>query len=181
MRRFVISLVTALALAAPMAAKAEQKIGYVNLQRALNEVAEGQAAKAKLKNQFDQAQARLDKEQKQLQARKEELDKKRLAMDEATLRKNMEALDADLKRVAGLYAQLQKELSEAEQKATKEIFAKMQKVTADIAQKEGFTYVFEANESGIVYAPPSLDLTNDLVRTYNAQNPGGGAQGGKKK
>lgn len=171
MRRALLSLFALCAFVLPSASALAVdggKIGYVNLQRALNEVEEGRAAKAKLKSQFDQSQTRLDKEQKALQARKEELDKKRLAMDEATLRKNMEELDADLKRVAGLYAQLQKELSEAEQKATKEIFAKMQQVVGQIAEAEGFTYVFEANESGIVYAPASLDLTNDLVRKYNA-------------
>jgi outer membrane protein len=171
MRRVLLSLFALCAFVLPSAsalAAESGKIGYVNLQRALNEVEEGKSARARLKAQFDQSQTRLDKEQKALQARKEELDKKRLAMDEATLRKNMEQLDADLKRVAGLYAQLQKELSEAEQTATKDIFAKMQQVVAQIAEAEGFTFVFESNESGIVYAPASLDLTNDLVRKYNA-------------
>lgn len=171
MRRVLLSLFALCAFVLPATssfAAETGKIGYVNLQRALNEVEEGKAAKARLKSQFDQSQARLDKEQKTLQARKEELDKKRLAMDEATLRKNMEELDNDLKRVAGVFAQLQKELSEAEQRATKEIFAKMQQLVGQIAEAEGYTYVFEANESGIVYAPPSLDLTNDLVRKYNA-------------
>ena len=32
--------------------------------------------------------------------------------------------------------------------------------------------VFEKTDSGLVYAPPSLDLTNELVRLYNDQNKG---------
>ncbi|WP_373049447.1 OmpH family outer membrane protein [Vulgatibacter sp.] len=169
MRRLFVPLLTAFALLLPGAAfAADGKIGYVNLQRALNEVTEGQAAKAKLKSQFEQSQKQLDQEQKALKAKKDELDKKRLAMDEATLRQKMGELDKELVRVSGLYAKLQKELSEAEAQATKQIFAKMQQVVSQIAEQEGFTYVLEANESGIVYAPPSLDLTNDLVRKYNA-------------
>jgi len=168
MRRVLFPLLAAMALLLPGAANAADKIGYVNLQRALNEVAEGQAAKARLKAKFEASQKQLDQEQNALKARKDELDKKRLAMDDATLRQKMGELDQEMVRVSGLYARLQKELSEEEAKATKDIFAKMQQLVGQIAQAEGFSYVFEANESGIVYGPPSLDLTNDLVRKYNA-------------
>ena len=167
MRRILVPLLTMCALLLPGAASAEIKIGYVNLQRALNEVAEGQAARSKLKAQFEKSQQQLDKEQEALKAKKEELDKKRLAMDEATLREKSTQLDQELMRVSNLYARMQKELAEAEQRATREIFDKMQKLVGQIAEQQGFTYVFEANESGIVYGPPSLDLTNDLVRRYN--------------
>jgi len=45
---------------------------------------------------------------------------------------------------------------------------KMRGIITSIAQKEGFTMVFDAG--GIAYAPDSLDLTAQLVRTYNEQN-----------
>jgi outer membrane protein len=175
MLRILAAAVLAGALALPAAAQAQvqEKMGYVDLQRALNEVEEGKAAKARLKERFDRSQAQLDKEQKALQAKKEELDKKRMAMDEATLRKQLEELDRELVRVSGLYAKLQKELSDEERKATGEIFAKMRQVIAQIAEQEGLTFVFEVNESGLLYAPPALDLTNELVRRYNAGSKGG--------
>lgn len=170
MRRLLLPLLTITALLLPGFASAAEgmKIGYVNLQRALNEVDEGQAARNRLKAQFEKSQKQLDQEQQALKKKKEELDKKRLAMDEATLRQKMSELDQELVRVSGLYAKLQKELSTAEAEATKEIFGKMQQLVGEIAQAEGFTYVLEANESGLIYGPPSLDLTNDLVRKYNA-------------
>jgi len=34
--------------------------------------------------------------------------------------------------------------------------------------------VFEKTDSGLVYAPPSLDLTNELVRLYNDSHKGKG-------
>jgi outer membrane protein len=36
--------------------------------------------------------------------------------------------------------------------------------------------VLERNDSGLVYALPALDLTNELIRKYNAKFPGGGAK-----
>lgn len=178
MLRTLAAALVAGALALPGVAVAQEKLGYVDLQRALNEVEEGKAAKARLKQKFERSQAQLDKEQNALKARKEELDKKRTAMDETTLRQKAEELDRELVRVSGLYAKLQKELSEEERKATSAIFARMRQLIAEIAEKEGFSFVFEVNESGLLYAPPSLDLTNDLVRRFNAGSKGG-AQGKK--
>ena len=42
-----------------------------------------------------------------------------------------------------------------------------------IAEAEGFTFVFDKSESGLLYAPDSLDITNELVRKYNAKHGAG--------
>ena len=71
------------------------------------------------------------------------------------------------------YMRLQKDLQEKEATETQKIFKRMQAVIAEIAKAEGVTYVFEKN-SGILYAPPALDLTNELIRKFNAIPPPGG-------
>ena len=52
---------------------------------------------------------------------------------------------------------------------TRGIFDKMAAIVREIAEADGFTMVFERNDAGLVYAPPSLDLTNELIRKYNAR------------
>ncbi|HLV60540.1 MAG TPA: OmpH family outer membrane protein [Fredinandcohnia sp.] len=172
MRRIVLSFIALVALAAPGFALADLKIGYVDLQRALNEVQEGKAAKARLQARLEKSQAQLDKEKEALRAKQEELEKKRLAMDEATLRQRLEELDKEMMRYSNLAAQLQRELAEEERQVTQEIFGRMRKIIGEIAEKEGFDFVFEANESGILHAPAALDLTNELVRRYDAAHKG---------
>jgi outer membrane protein len=44
----------------------------------------------------------------------------------------------------------------------------------EIAEADGVSMVLEKG-AGVVYAPPSLDLTNELIRKYNARHPAGGA------
>ena len=51
----------------------------------------------------------------------------------------------------------------------KVIFDKMEAVIKDIAEAEGFTYVFEQQNAGLIVAPPSANMTNELVRRYNAK------------
>jgi outer membrane protein len=56
----------------------------------------------------------------------------------------------------------------------------MAAIVREIAEADGFTMVLEKG-AGIVYAPPALDLTNELIRKYNGRYPGGGAKSGAAK
>jgi hypothetical protein len=65
---------------------------------------------------------------------------------------------------------LQKDLSDRERETTRGIFDKMAGIVREIAEADGFTYVLEKG-AGIVYGPPALELTNELIRKYNARFP----------
>jgi Skp family chaperone for outer membrane proteins len=89
-------------------------------------------------------------------------------MTEAT--RNQKAEDLQ-KRFIDLQQSFEKGRAELAQKQNDEfqpIINKMKAIITSIAQKEGFTMVFDAG--GLAYAPDSLDLTAQLVRTYNEQN-----------
>lgn len=160
------------------AARAEQKLAYVDLQRALVEVEEGKGAKSKLKAEFDKRQKTLDAEQDALKKDKEDLDKRAMAMTDDAKRAKEQELMQKLGEVQQHYMTMQKELSESERQATQAIFGKMETVIAEIAEAEGMTFVFDKN-AGLVYAPTSLDLTTELIRRYNLKYPGG-AKGSSK-
>jgi outer membrane protein len=173
MKRILIAALTLSAMAGlPRPARAEIKIGYVDLQRALEETDEGKKAKAKLKSDFEKKQKELDVRQEELKKMKTELDKQASVLKPEALQQKQQELQQKLIALQETYVRLQKELQEREATETGRIFKRMSTVIAQIAQKEGVTYVLEKN-TGILYAPPSLDLTNELIRMYNAA-PGGG-------
>jgi len=156
-----------------MKAEAQQiKLGYIDMQKALNEVNEGKNAKAKLKRDFDDKQTTLDKKQDELKRLKDDLDKQSLILKEDQKRERMAELQQKFIELQTLYQKLQKELSEREMTITKEIFEKMEAIIAKIAEEEKLTMVFEKSEGRILYAPPSMDFTNDLIRKYNAKFSG---------
>jgi outer membrane protein len=167
-RRIVSGLAVALPLLLPAAARADLKVGYVDLQRALSEVEEARAAKSRLQNSVNAKQKELEREQDALRKEKDTLDKQMTTMnDEARRAKQMEF---EGKYVA-LMQKLEKskaELAESEQKELQPILQRMQQVIGQVAQREGLTLVLDKN-SGLLYAPPSLELTNEVVRLYNDQ------------
>jgi outer membrane protein len=167
------SLLLALACAlAPAAARAEQKIGYVDLQRALNEVEEGKAAKALLKRDFDEKQRQLDAKKTEFDRLQTEFEKQSVVMSEQARKDKAQDLDRRARELQALFVNLQKDLSEREREATRGIFDRMNAIVRDIAEADGFTFVLEKG-AGIVYAPASLEVTNELIRKYNAKYPGG--------
>jgi len=158
-------------------AHADIKLGYVDLQRALIEVGEGQAAKNKLKSEMDKKKSELDAEQAKLTDDKAVLDKQGAMMSEEVRTQKFTEWQKRLYDVMQKAQKVQVELQDKERTELKKIFEKMDPIIAAIAQREGLTMVFEKTDSGLVYAPPSLDLTNELVRTYNEKHPakfGGG-------
>lgn len=164
---FVGGLIFLLLVPAVSLAQSKVKIGYVDMQRVLNEVEDGAKAKDRLKKEFNEKQAQLDRKQEELKRKKEDYDKQSLVLKEDVRRQKQQDLQQDFIELQQLYAKLQKELSENELGLTKEIFDKAQSIIADIAQKDGFTLILDKMEGRILYALPSMDITNEVIRKYN--------------
>jgi outer membrane protein len=181
MRHPLTAALTAALLLAPAIATAQQKIGYVDLQRALNEVDEGKAARAVLKKDFDEKQKQLDVRKTEFDKLQADFEKQAVVMSEQARRDKAQDLDRRARELQSLFVNLQKDLSERERDATRGIFDRMAAIVAEIAEADGFSLVLEKG-AGLVYAPASLDLTNELIRKYNARFPGGAkAQPAAKK
>lgn len=177
-----LCLLTAAAAAlslAPRAARADSKFGYVDLQRALNEVEEGKSAKALLKREMDTKQKAINDKEADLKKQKDDLEKQRVVMAPEAVKDKEAALDRQLMEFQMMYVNFQKELNQRENDMTRPIFDKMYGIIKEIAEAEGFTMVFDRPSAGIVYAPVALDLTNELIRKYNSKYKAG--DGGKKK
>jgi outer membrane protein len=167
---FAIVLVSG--LLAPTLALADNKIGYVDLQRALEETEDGKKAKAKLKADFDRKQKELDDKQEELKKMKEALDKKATLMKPEALQKEQADFQNRFVELQQTYARLQRDLASKEQDATRGIFTKLQMVVGRIAERDHFDVILEKN-SAVVWGKPSLDITNEVIRLYNADNSGG--------
>jgi outer membrane protein len=174
--RPLAALALALLLAPAAARAAELKLGYVDLDRAIEEVDEGKAAKAQLKKDFDEKQKRLDEKQDEFKKLKADFDKQAMVMSEAARKEKGAELEKRFLDLQQFAMQLQKDLSERERAATAALFDKMAVVVKEIAEAEGFTMIFERRGAGLIYAPVSLDVTNELIRKYNGRHGAGAAK-----
>jgi outer membrane protein len=170
-RRFITGVALALPLLLPATARADLKVGYVDLQRALSEVEEARAAKARLQSSVNAKQKELEKEQDALRKEKETLDKQMSTMNDESRRAKQTEFEGKYLALMQKLEKSKAELADTEQRELQPILSRMQQVIAQVAQREGLTLVLDKN-AGLLYAPPSLELTNEVVRLYNDQFKG---------
>ncbi len=182
-RQMLVALLAGLSLLAPrIAHAAELKIAYVDLQRAFAEVDEGKAAKAKLEQMRDAKQKELDKEQEGLKKEKDTFEKQMATMTDSARQQQGTELQKKLYDLQQRFEKGRAELAQTERETLSGILGKMQPIIQTIAQRDGFTMVFEKTDSGLLYAPASLDITNELIRLFNEKyKVAGGTSSSTKK
>lgn len=151
---------------------AENKLGVVDLQRAINETDEGRKAKNKLKGEFDARQKKLDGRQEDLKKMKENIERQKSVLSKEALQSKLETYQQSFVELQSTYVQFQKEIAEKERVLTDGILQKMQAILRRIGQSEGYTVIMERNEGGVVWSPSHLDLTDRLIQLYNSENKG---------
>lgn len=163
MRRLLLALSV---LFAVRAAHAENlKIGYVDVQRAIQEVEEGKSARNRLKAELDQKRADLDKKRANLEKMKADYDKQAPVLAEDAKRKRQEELQKAFIEAQNEAGQMQEELSGKEQAAMQSISKRLLTVVAEISDKDNFSFVLD--KAALLYAPAASDVTNEVVRRYN--------------
>jgi outer membrane protein len=157
-----------LVLVGSVGARAELKIGYVDLQRAMLEVEDGRRAKAKLQGLVDQQKKSIDREQDKLLKEKAEFETQYTRMSPEERVKRQTDLGQRMFELSQRWEKEKEDLTKRERTETQAIIDKLMPIVTRIAQRDGMTFVFEKNK-GILYAPAYLDITNELVRVYNDQ------------
>jgi outer membrane protein len=168
MRQGLICGTVLLLVMAAVPVRAEVKIAYVDIQRALNECTNGKRARSNIRADAERAQARLQREQSEAQGLKDELEKKGMLMQpdqrqnlEDELAKKTRAFQDDVKNE-------REELHEKDNEATAAIVRDLATVVRELGEKNGYTVVME--KGGLLWGIPSADITEQVIRSYDSMN-----------
>lgn len=169
MKRVVIAVAVAVCmfgLASVAKADDNVKIGYVDFQKALNDVNEGKKAKAQLKTEFEAKQKQLADMEVQLKAMKDDLDKQRLVLSADALREKEENFRKKYMEYGERAKTYEMEFQTKQQKVTGDIVVRLQKIAAEIGQKDSYDIILE--KSQVLYAPTKTDLTSRVIQDFNS-------------
>lgn len=172
MRRFLI--IFAAVVAARGAFAQGMKIGYVDVQRAVQEVEEGKAARTRLQAELQQKRTDLDKKRADLEKMRADYDKQAPVLSDEAKRQKQEQLQKAFMEAQTAAGQMQEELSGKEQEAMQSISKRLLQIVAEVSDRENFTFVLD--KAALLYAPAASDVTNEVVRRYNERFGGGSGQ-----
>lgn len=169
-RQTVHSLIAVLVLGLAAGADAQQttKIGVINSQQAFTVSAEGKKAQAQLQDQENRVKsdlARLDAEIKTLETK---LTTQRMTLsNEAALQ-----IQSDLDRKTTARKRREEDgAREAQQlqiNLVQRIRGDMVGIIEGLAKEKGLDLILDLGASGIVFFNPALDITDEVIRRYDA-------------
>jgi outer membrane protein len=168
--KWVLWAVAVTLVATPVLAEGSVKIGYVDLQRALNESEAGKHAREDFKVQVDKAQATLKKQKDELDNLRDQLEKKSLVMkdeERRNLERDLAKKGRDFERA---YKDSQADLQAKDNELTAGILRELQEVIKQYGDREGYTLILENSSNAVLYGAKDADLTDQIIKLYNEQH-----------
>ena len=144
------------------------KVGYVDLQRTLNETRVGKKAKGRLDREKKKKQKALDDAQNNLKKFAMELEKQRAVLKPDVLRQREGELQQKYIELQEMFVKLQQDLAKQEAQLVQEIFRKAAPVIEKIAKRDGYTIMLEKSESAVLWAHPSSDITDEVNKLLDS-------------
>ncbi|MCK5553110.1 MAG: OmpH family outer membrane protein [Deltaproteobacteria bacterium] len=168
----VITLCGVLILSAfgAMAHAAEIKIGYVDMQRALNESTAGKQAKVVMESEYQKFQTEIAQRQKELQATQQTLQKQGLMLSENARKEKEREYQNKLKKFKRWGEDRQAELKQKEMELTKATLEGLAATVKKLGEEEKFTVILEKNEAILLYASKAIDLTDHVIQIFNSSS-----------
>jgi len=148
---------------------AEFKFGYVDLQKCLLKSAEGKKAFSQLKARKAQMQEKLDKYQAELDQLKEEMAKQGLMLSPEAKRDKERAFQRKLRDFNDMLNDFKEEMNREEERHKTRVLKDLADIIEAYGKGKGYTMIFEKTTSGLLWATKSTDLTDEIIKAYDAK------------
>ncbi|ABL00616.1 OmpH family outer membrane protein [Pelobacter propionicus] len=171
MKRLILAVILlgCITTGAAFAAEAKNaaKIGYIDMQRAINTSDSGKQAKEQLAARLKKYQDEINSRQNELKRLKEDLEKQGMLLSEAARSAKEKDYQQKLKEFQRFTKDAQEELQAKDEELTRKILEGMEKVIQEFGKNNGYTFIFVRNES-MLFADDKADLTEEVLKLYNA-------------
>ena len=161
-------LVVVAVLMAASFAQAQGKIGFVDMQKAIQSTAVGKKAKEELEKDFNKKKKELEKKEADLKKMGEDLEKKKSVLSEEALGKKQAEFQEEMLKYRDVVGKSQVEIQKKERDLTAPILEKMKKVISKISKEGGYSLVLE-NSQMVLYADQGADLTDAVVKAFEKE------------
>ncbi len=153
-----------------LAVHAESKVGYVDVQKAIQSTAAGKKAKESLDAEYNKRKKDLDKKKADIEKMGQDLEKKRAVLSEEVMGKKSAELQEEMMKFQKQVAESQLEIQKKEKELVEPILNKMKTLIEKVATEKQYTLVIEKQGQNVLYAQKDADLTDDVVKAYEKDN-----------
>jgi outer membrane protein len=144
------------------------RIGVINSQKVLEDSAEGKRTIAQLQDKDKRAQDELTKLDNDIRSLETKLNTQRLTLSEASIlqiRSDLERKRTDRKRRA---EDSFKDLQELQLRLFNKVKGELLPIIEQVGKDQNFDLIFDLANSGALYFNPTLDITAEVIKRYDA-------------
>jgi outer membrane protein len=167
MKRFVVLMLVCVGLVASPVMAEVQKIGYVDLQKALNLSAAGKEAKEQIKAKVQGYDAEVQQRQEELKKLKEDLEKQAMLLSQEARNAKERDYQQKVKDYQRFTKDIQETLQQTDADLTRKILESLLKVVQSVGKSGGYTIILEKTESSIIYADESIDISEEVIKAFD--------------
>jgi len=145
---------------------AETKIGYIDMQKAVQATKAGKKAKADLEKELEKRRKEFQAKEKDLQKQGQELEKKALVLSDDVRQKRQAEFQQEIMKFREAQMKTQAELQNKERDLMSPILEKMKKAIEKVAKEQNLSIVLERAEHSVTWADPNLDITQKVIDNF---------------
>jgi outer membrane protein len=161
-----------MSVAAVAQGQAPLKIGYVNSAVILEQAPGAKEASDQFNQYLQSTQAQVERMGDSLQVLIQNFERQQIALSpqaktarETEIRQKQQEMQARVDQLEQQAGQRQKELVQP-------VMDRVNREIEALAKEGGYSYIFDAAAGSIIFADPSLDLTEEVLRRLRAQTGG---------
>lgn len=148
-------------------AEATQKIGVVDMVKALNESDYGKKSIAEIENMKKSRQATIDEKGKRIEQLKAELDKQASVLSAEAKKSKEEEIERLIREFQRLVSDATAELQKKQREVEVEMIKDLRAIISKLGEDEKFTLIVEASEGGVYYFDKAIDITDKVIKRFN--------------
>ena len=145
---------------------AEDRVGFINLQRLVNESAMGKTARADIEKMRSEKEAMLKTKLKEINDLKDLINKEGAKMDAAARRDKAQALNRANKEYQRLVDDAKEDITNEDKELVAIILQKADDVLKRVAKNKKFAIILK-DPNAIGYLDPGVDITDDVLKELN--------------
>ena len=152
------------------------KIGVINMQGAIANTGEGKKAFAELQKKYEPRQKDLQQLQQSIASKQEQLQRQNTTLSDDEQRRLSREIETDQTRLKRMQEDLQADAQADQQEVVNRVGQKMVRLMNDYAQQNGYSIIMDGGpQMALYYVAPQIDLTEIMIKRYDAANPVEGA------
>ncbi|MGO8990736.1 MAG: OmpH family outer membrane protein [bacterium] len=148
---------------------ADLKIGWLDMQKAVNECNAGKEAKKALIKEAERDQRAITEKQNELKEMKESLEKQVLLLTPEARMTREQEFRTKLRDFQRWGEDVQNELNQKRIEMERNIASNLIKVVQAIGTNEGYTVILQKNENVLLFSSNSTDLTDRVIKAYDME------------